>query len=1121
MRTMTALTALLLCAAGQAQTVDICDRTPQVRDALLEAVDADDCAAVDSDSLAGVKTLNLRSKQVTALRAGDFDGLTSLRWLYLDHNQLTALPDGVFDGLDRLLQLWLHDNQLTALPAGVFDGLDRLLQLWLHDNQLTALPAGVFDGLAGLLHLDLRDNHLAGLTRNDALFAGLSSEADILLDGRLVAAVPLLLSNWVTTQGNTMQGFVRIINESNESGSVRVIAYDDMGWRYDYDPIEIRLGARQVFQFNADDLEDGNPNKGIEGIGGHPTSSGWRLDLETDLAVRVLAFIRHGDGFLTAMHDVLPRDADGRLVAHTFNPGSNRNQVSTLNFVNTRAYDEIVSIEGVDDQGVVAGPVTLLLPPGRSGIGAARLENGVFGDGDDALGDGAGKWRLFITARDSVVGMSRLYSVNTGHLTNISTAGVATEGDGGDTGDGDGDGGDNSDDHGDGRGDATTIGVDERQSGRIDAAGDVDWFRISATESGTLTAYTTGSLDTVGRLRDSAGSQLTTNDDGGAGANFRIERDINAGTYFVTVEANDDSATGSYILHTEFESNSNSNGGGGLRITTDAPPTVVPLSTVPLTVLGGDADAEYQLFMDLSGSGEFADEDTIEVAPVASEGRLLVAAPLPETLAEGNAARSFAVRVRERDGEAVTAPITLALGRVSVPDSLAGHPTVILDVVLKGVYEGLDDPLLTVEAGAIDPARSWRVAEALGLSTAYSDAQAEALLRSMFGVSSTDDALTSGTGTAPSTHAAALRFSAARCIAPDALCNAYQRLYDCVGDAIDDAVSGTPSGTPHLQRCTRIVREDVVEAWDDFGEKIRSAGNFLRRAAPRLANALRRGQDPKQKLFDLNAAARQFIGLNKTLRTSAELAESLADVHEAMRDASRSLTEGNPDLVAEVEREAVADGEREARFDLVEEADHNQRDAAAIKDLQDVYTGNADVVETLGTVAAGDGSSGAAACGADYEEFTVDDKTSTCVWSSLVEWNCYAGSRQVSHPDLGGANACLYYSLDHFEPDGSCRENYAKVNFQGRETCRWAELGIATKAWYTLEKEHGVESPQTPVDGDGEILIACRLDSDCPRCSCCGPRYHNDDPVSGRYLGWFCGKRRPPSNGRCATCGWR
>ena len=49
MRTIAALTALLLCIAGQAQTVNVCDRTPQVRDAVMEAVDADACLAVDSD----------------------------------------------------------------------------------------------------------------------------------------------------------------------------------------------------------------------------------------------------------------------------------------------------------------------------------------------------------------------------------------------------------------------------------------------------------------------------------------------------------------------------------------------------------------------------------------------------------------------------------------------------------------------------------------------------------------------------------------------------------------------------------------------------------------------------------------------------------------------------------------------------------------------------------------------------------------------------------------------------------------------------------------------------------------------------------------------------------------
>ncbi len=223
---------------------------------------------------------------------------------------------------------------------------------------------------------------------------------------------------------STRQGFVRIINESQESGSVHVFAFDDSGQAHD--PIEIPLGAGQVVHFNSNDLAYGNADKGIEGGLCSPVRGDWRLDIETDLTVRVLAFVRHGNGFLTAMHDVLPRD-DKRLVARTFNPGSNMNQESRLRLVNTGANDESVSIEGVDDQGIDAGPVTLTLSAGESRtLSAFDLENGAQGL-TGTLGDGTGKWRLFVDAGNSVVGMSLLESTNGGQLTNISTAGVANE----------------------------------------------------------------------------------------------------------------------------------------------------------------------------------------------------------------------------------------------------------------------------------------------------------------------------------------------------------------------------------------------------------------------------------------------------------------------------------------------------------------------------------------------------------------------------------------------------------------------------------------------------------------------------------------------------------------------
>ena len=384
------------------------------------------------EGLTRLREMSLNDNRLATLPAGVFDGLHSLEVLILTKNRLTALSPGVFDGFTSLRRLDLHDNRLATLSAGLFDGLTNLNYLLLQRNKLTALPAGVFDELRRLREMNLQHNHLVGLTRNDPLFARLPSRAVVLLGGqtgdsqpepstppvRLAAAVPLMLS----TSDSTRQGFVRIVNESDESGSVRVFAFDDGG--HAPDPIEIPLGAGQVVHFNSNDLEDGNAGKGIEGGSGGPVQGDWRLDVESALPVRVLAFVRTSDGFLTAMHDVLPRDYDGRLVAHTFNPGGNMNQESRLRLVNTGQNDASVSIEGVDDRGNDAGPVRLTLSTAESRtLSAFDLENGAQGL-TGTLGDGTGKWRLFITAEESVVGMSLLASV-TGHLTNISTAGVA------------------------------------------------------------------------------------------------------------------------------------------------------------------------------------------------------------------------------------------------------------------------------------------------------------------------------------------------------------------------------------------------------------------------------------------------------------------------------------------------------------------------------------------------------------------------------------------------------------------------------------------------------------------------------------------------------------------------
>ena len=220
------------------------------------------------------------------------------------------------------------------------------------------------------------------------------------------------------------QGFVRVINHADRRGTVRVVAVDDAGERRG--PVTLSVGADEVVHFNSDDLEQGNPGKGLGG--GVGTAGGdWRLELVSDLDIEVLSYIRTRDGFLTAMHDVV-EDRDGHHRVAIFNPGSNRDQVSRLRLVNLGTAEAVVSIRGTDDAGDVSDTVGTVLPALASRtFTAAELESG--GPGlEGRLGDGAGKWRLGVES-EQPIRVVNLLANPTGHLTNLSTAPANEDGD--------------------------------------------------------------------------------------------------------------------------------------------------------------------------------------------------------------------------------------------------------------------------------------------------------------------------------------------------------------------------------------------------------------------------------------------------------------------------------------------------------------------------------------------------------------------------------------------------------------------------------------------------------------------------------------------------------------------
>lgn len=152
---------LLGLSPAYAQTTGVCDRTSQVRDAIVELVDGvDNCANITLSHLAEFDFFLLFfESDLTALRSGDFDGMTNLTFLGISFTGISSLPADIFSDLDRLEGLFLDNNQIVSLPEDVFEGLPNLELLNLSNNRnLTNLPDNLLRGLTELTSLRLENS---------------------------------------------------------------------------------------------------------------------------------------------------------------------------------------------------------------------------------------------------------------------------------------------------------------------------------------------------------------------------------------------------------------------------------------------------------------------------------------------------------------------------------------------------------------------------------------------------------------------------------------------------------------------------------------------------------------------------------------------------------------------------------------------------------------------------------------------------------------------------------------------------------------------------------------------------------------------------------------------------
>ena len=209
----------------------------------------------------------------------------------------------------------------------------------------------------------------------------------------------------VNAADRSQQGFIRIINRSDRSGRVTIVATDDSGNRSS--SVTLSMGALETRHFNSGDLENGHERR-LPGSGVGDGDGDWRLELTTDLEIEPLAYIRTSTGFVTSVHDVVqgeaipvPDSADVHAIRYHvrfFNPKHDTAPGSRLRLINTSNLQNVVTITGLDDHGnsPPGGAITVTLPAyGARTITSAQLEDGDSGF-QGSFGDGFNKWQLFV-----------------------------------------------------------------------------------------------------------------------------------------------------------------------------------------------------------------------------------------------------------------------------------------------------------------------------------------------------------------------------------------------------------------------------------------------------------------------------------------------------------------------------------------------------------------------------------------------------------------------------------------------------------------------------------------------------------------------------------------------------
>ncbi len=305
--------------------------------------------------------------------------------------------------------------------ADTDDDNDGMTDVFEDANGLDRLDAADADGDADGDRISNLVEFQEGTDINDAADAG---DACLLGDSRdeTTSDLPIESRLYIANPGSNrnQQTFLRIVNNNDTATNVEIYGIDDAGVRSRQGALSFTLAANEAKQMTAQDIEDGNTDKGLDrnlcdGQGK------WQLLVRSDNPIVVMGLIRTPDGFLTSLNDVVPKEGSDNVV-YFANPASINKQQTFLRILNRSEDTGTVTMTGVDDAGVTSGgKITFTLGPNESKqMTAQDIENGNTGKGlTGNFDDGTGKWRITVTSTLDLKVMSLIRSSD-GFLTNLS-----------------------------------------------------------------------------------------------------------------------------------------------------------------------------------------------------------------------------------------------------------------------------------------------------------------------------------------------------------------------------------------------------------------------------------------------------------------------------------------------------------------------------------------------------------------------------------------------------------------------------------------------------------------------------------------------------------------------------